>query len=116
MWANGAPHAWCKECGWSPSHSTKHHDAAMTEGSSFKIEAHGPRSPLAEAKKTQSGQGNPPPASNPGASTEGGGGSANTVSINKDKAKAALNNLESSATSAETIEVVTALRDLFSLN
>ena len=77
----------------------------MAEGSSSKIETHGPKSPLAQAKKTKSGQGNPPTTPNPGAATAGGGGSANAVSIDKDKAKAALNNLESSATSAETIKL-----------
>ena len=83
----------------------------MSEGASFSLESHSPNHPLVLASRGTPGDSNPPTNNGQGAK-----GSTNQVRIDKNKAGAALDDLERDTSSSETIDVVTTLREMLSLN
>ena len=112
MCVNGVPHAQCKTCGWNTTHSTKYHNAAINGGSAFKLADECPDHPLVKLQRSAqpgTGQAVPPPTSN-------GLAGAASITVDASKAKAVLDNLERNAASADTPEIVSALRSLLHLN
>lgn len=116
QFVQGEPHAYCSKklpdgsvCGWNSNHSTKYHGMAQRPG--FDLAAVSPNHPLVQAKLAQGSSQKPPGTDRivPPAAA------ANNVTIQRDKATTVLDSLERNASSEETIQVIAALRNLFSL-
>ena len=118
-WSGSTPHAFCAkscngtQCGWNATHSTKYHNIFAANPAMFKLADHCPFHPLVLAQGSSS-------TSKSSAATEcsslTAGSSGDHVLVNKSQAKDVLEKLERNSASHETVEIVGALRTLFSLN
>jgi len=105
-WEGGTPKAHCNRCGWNDSHSTKYHSAYSKNPASFNICTASPKHPLTLAKF---GSGTPMSPKTQEVSPD-------HVLVSKAHAESVLTNLERTSASDDTVEMVGALRTLFSLN
>ena len=118
-WSGSTPHAFCNkscngvQCGWNTTHSSKYLKFFAANPATFKLVDFSPNHPLVMAQR---GSATSTTTTVTDCSSLTGGSGKDHVLVNKNHAADVLEKLERNSASHETVEIVGALRTLFSLN